>query len=51
MKVPDAYLLIIGDDYPSVVCETGWLEKMADLRDDAELWLLGSSGQTKVVVL
>lgn len=51
MKVPDTYLLVIGDDFPAVVCETGWSESMENLRADAELWLVGSGGQTRVVVV
>lgn len=50
-KVPDAYLLVIGNNFPSVVCETGWSESLEDLRADARLWLLGSGGETRVVVV
>lgn len=50
-KLPAAYLRVIGQDFPAVVCETGWTESMDDLRDIAKLWLLGTYGQTRVVVV
>lgn len=50
-KLPDAYVHIDGYHFPTVVCETGWAEKMDDLKRDARLWLLGTQGQTRVVVV
>lgn len=50
-KQPDASLQVKGDDFPSVVCESGWAEKMDDLQRDAELWLLHTDGQTGVVLV
>lgn len=50
-KQPDASLQVKGDDFPSVVCESGWAEKMDDLQRDAKLWLLHTDGQTVVVLV
>lgn len=50
-KLPDAYVHIDGYHFPTVVCETGWAETMDDLKRDARLWLLGTQGETKVVVV
>lgn len=40
-----------GTQFPSVVAEAGWTEDMNQLISDAKLWLLGTSFQTKVVIL
>lgn len=50
-KVPDAYFRVIGEDLPAVVSETGWSETIDKVREDAKLWLLGSNGQTRVLVV
>lgn len=51
-KSPDAYITVAGAlEFPSVVVEVGWAESMEDLMDDARLWLLGTGGQTKVVII
>lgn len=51
-KSPDAYVKVAGArGFPSVVVEVGWAESMADLLADARLWLLGTAGQTKVVIV
>lgn len=50
-KQPDASIQVKGDDFPSVVCESGWAEKMNDLQRDAKLWLLHTDGQTVVVLV
>ncbi|KAG0125774.1 hypothetical protein HOY82DRAFT_616060 [Tuber indicum] len=36
---------------PSVVCEAGWAEDYEQLVQDARLWLLRTSGQTRVVIV
>ncbi|KAG0137907.1 hypothetical protein HOY82DRAFT_535235 [Tuber indicum] len=40
-----------GTDFPTVVCEAGWSERFEALLDDAQLWLLHTSGQTRAVIL
>lgn len=51
-KSPDAYISVAGAlEFPSLVVEVGWAESMEDLMDDARLWLLGTAGQTKVVIV
>lgn len=50
-KLPDASIQINGYDFPSVVCESGWSEKMEDLKSDAKLWLLQTEGQTVAVIV
>ena len=51
MKIPDAYAMLPGADFPTVVCEAGWSEKFKALLDDARLWLLHTNGQTRAVIL
>lgn len=36
-KIPDVFVKVVGIMHPSVVVETGWAEKMADLKKDAEI--------------
>lgn len=50
-KIPDAFVKLVGITHPSVVVETGWAEKMADLRKDAKIWLCGTKGVTRVVIV
>lgn len=50
-KQPDASIQVDGYDFPTVVCESGWAEKMDDLKRDASLWLLHTDGQTAVVLV
>lgn len=51
-KAPDAYIKVAGiPGFPCVVAEVGWCESMEDLMADARLWLLGTGGQTKVVII
>ena len=40
-----------GAKFPTVVCEAGWSETHEELREDAQLWLLHTGGQTKVVIV
>lgn len=49
--MPDAFVKLVGATHPSVVVETGWAEKMDDLRKDAKIWLCGTKGVTKVVIV
>ncbi|KAG0638986.1 hypothetical protein HOY80DRAFT_1046509 [Tuber brumale] len=51
VKIPDAYAKLPGARFPTVVCEAGWSEKFEALLDDARLWLLHTSGQTRAVIL
>lgn len=51
VKQPDAYVHVKGYDFPTVVVESGFAEKMDDLKSDARLWLLHTGGQTSVVVV
>ncbi|KAG0131730.1 hypothetical protein HOY82DRAFT_559299, partial [Tuber indicum] len=34
-KLPDAFIQLKGSDFPVVVCEAGWAEKLEDLKTDA----------------
>jgi len=43
--------MLPGADFPTVICEAGWSERLEALLDDARLWLLHTNGQTKAVVL
>ncbi|KAG0135037.1 hypothetical protein HOY82DRAFT_552768, partial [Tuber indicum] len=36
-KLPDAFIQLEGSDFPVVVCEAGWAEKLEDLKTDAKL--------------
>lgn len=51
VKQPDAYVHVKGYDFPTVVVESGFAEKMDDLTSDARLWLMHTGGQTSVVVV
>ncbi|KAG0641774.1 hypothetical protein HOY80DRAFT_1111223 [Tuber brumale] len=51
VKIPDAYAMLPGAGFPTVVCEAGWSEKVEALLDDARLWLLHTNGQTRAVIL
>ncbi|KAG0137950.1 hypothetical protein HOY82DRAFT_645060 [Tuber indicum] len=51
VKISDAYAMLPGADFPTVVCEAGWSERFEALLDDARLWLLHTSGQTRAVIL
>lgn len=46
----DASLVVNHEYFPSVVCESGWADKMDDLHRDAEIWLLHSYGRTVAVL-
>ncbi|KAG0634358.1 acetyl-CoA carboxylase [Tuber brumale] len=37
--------------FPGIICESGFSESWDNLMDDARLWLLGTEGQTKIVVV
>jgi len=37
--------------FPAITCESGFSESWDNLMDDARLWLLGTEGQTKIVVV
>ncbi|KAL0640277.1 hypothetical protein Q9L58_000557 [Maublancomyces gigas] len=50
-KIPDAFVKVVGITHPSVVVETGWAEKMVDLKKDAKIWLCGTKGVTRVVIV
>jgi len=39
-----------GDQWPSVVIEVGYWQRLKALRMDAEWWLLNSGGETKFVI-
>lgn len=41
----------LNGDFPSVAVEVGFSEGYARLKQDMELWLLGSAGKVRVVVL
>lgn len=45
MWISDAFVKVAGTTHLSVVVETGWAEKMADLRKDAKIWLCGTKGR------
>jgi len=49
--LPDAYVWPNDAEFPSVVCEAGWGEELEDLKKDAQLWLLHTGGQTRVVIV
>ncbi|KAI5781634.1 hypothetical protein DFH27DRAFT_309168 [Peziza echinospora] len=50
-KIPDFSIRGAHARFPSFVVECGWSESLAKLQADAALFLLGSRGATKVVVL
>jgi len=37
--------------FPAIACESGFSESWDNLMDDTRLWLLGTEGQTKIVVV
>lgn len=49
-KSPDYSYRCGEEKYPRVVFESGWSEKAKALADDAEQWLVKTSGRTRVVV-
>ncbi|PUU72481.1 hypothetical protein B9Z19DRAFT_1069742 [Tuber borchii] len=50
-KLPDVYIKLPGQQFPTVVCEVGWSESLDELRNDARLWLLHTNGETKIVII
>ncbi|KAK6536044.1 hypothetical protein TWF281_000290 [Arthrobotrys megalospora] len=50
-KEPDYFLAPLGASFPSVVFETGFPESGANLITDKDLWIQGSGGATKAVIL
>ncbi|KAG0134922.1 hypothetical protein HOY82DRAFT_634538 [Tuber indicum] len=50
-KLPDAFATLKTTRFPAIVCESGFSESWDNLMDDARLWLLGTEGQTKIVVV
>ncbi|KAG0132934.1 hypothetical protein HOY82DRAFT_538486 [Tuber indicum] len=49
-KQPDMFVKPIRSEFPTIVCEAGWSEKLEDLMADAYLWLLHTEGITKLVI-
>ncbi|PUU72185.1 acetyl-CoA carboxylase [Tuber borchii] len=50
-KLPDAFAMLKTTEFPAIVCESGFSESWDNLMQDARLWLLGTEGQTKIVVI
>ncbi|PUU75201.1 hypothetical protein B9Z19DRAFT_1067613 [Tuber borchii] len=50
-KLPDAFAKLQTTRLPAIVCESGFSESWDNLMEDARLWLLGTEGQTKIVVV
>ncbi|GAM40973.1 hypothetical protein TCE0_041r13735 [Talaromyces pinophilus] len=50
-KEPDLGVQVDNLSYPTFVIETGWSESLARLRDDMNLWLVGSSETNIVIIL
>jgi len=38
-------------EFPTIVLESGWSESQAQLQRDCQLWLEGTAGAVKVVIL
>ncbi|KAG0134428.1 hypothetical protein HOY82DRAFT_602445 [Tuber indicum] len=50
-KLPDVYVRLPRGEYPTIVCEAGWAEDREQLVQDDRLWLLQTSGETRVVIV
>lgn len=50
-KEPDFFLAPLGAPFPSIAFETGFSELGENLIRDKDLWIQGSGGATKVVIL
>ncbi|GAD96220.1 predicted protein [Paecilomyces variotii No. 5] len=48
-KEPDAHIIPLSLDMPTVVVESGWSESRAQLHRDRDLWLIG--GRVNVVIV
>ncbi|KAJ9249265.1 hypothetical protein DTO027B5_8240 [Paecilomyces variotii] len=48
-KEPDAHIIPLSLDMPTVVVESGWSESRAQLQRDRDLWLIG--GRVNVVIV
>ena len=49
--MPDAFAKLNTVQFPAIVSESGFSESWDNLMDNACLWLLGTEGQTKIVVV
>lgn len=47
---PDTALRVIGERFPSLVIETGWAESYVRLKQDIDLWIVGTGGVTKIAI-
>ncbi|PUU73916.1 hypothetical protein B9Z19DRAFT_1094052 [Tuber borchii] len=50
-KLPDAFVTLKTTRFPAIVCESGFSESWDNLKEDARLWLLGTEGKTKIVII
>lgn len=50
-KEPDAHIIPLTLDMPTVVVESGWSESRAQLHRDRDLWLIGGRGVVNVVIV
>lgn len=50
-KEPDAHIIPLTLDMPTVVVESGWSESRAQLHRDRNLWLIGGRGVVNVVIV
>ncbi|KAG0128490.1 hypothetical protein HOY82DRAFT_671478 [Tuber indicum] len=50
-KISDAFAKLNGSRFPTIFCETGWMEGWEDLMEDTCLWLLCTKGQTKIIIV
>ncbi|KKZ63189.1 hypothetical protein EMCG_02394 [[Emmonsia] crescens] len=51
IKQPDMGIVPEGEYFPTVVIESGWTESFARLHCDMRIWLVGSVGKVKLVLL
>ncbi|KAI5795357.1 hypothetical protein DFH27DRAFT_117781 [Peziza echinospora] len=51
IKEPDTALRVRGEGFPSLVIETGCSESYPKLKQDIDLWMVGTGGVTKVCIL
>ncbi|KAL7272388.1 hypothetical protein RUND412_004810 [Rhizina undulata] len=50
-KIPDWYIRRRGEYIPTLICEVGWTQPYSDLIQNAKLWLEGSKGAVRLVVI
>ncbi|KAJ9216105.1 hypothetical protein DTO166G4_2349 [Paecilomyces variotii] len=49
-KEPDAHIIPLSLDMPTVVVESGWSESRAQLQRDRDLWLIGGRVNVMIVI-